>query len=574
MVRHRCFLSGIKAGLFKQAGIPDAETSMNTRIVHLCLAVCWAVLLLQVMQPAQAQRSNDNFYWQQQQQRQQQAAAEQARRQQEERARAERQRQMQLQQEQMRQRQQEMQRQARERQQRLQAEQAQMRETQRLRNEQQRMAQGQRQQSAVQSQAQQQQALQHQRVAQQRQEQLTRLRQDRERLAGAQRQQRDDATAHATMRARLAAQTAAARANTQASQDRQRLTRDQLNQTRLSATLQQQRDATRQKLAGLQQTQRRITDTTGAQRQPAPRADTPTRIASAKVFSSCSGGKCEPCKSSFHGDTLVLTKKGSAPIQSLVAGKDWVWAKNKFTGEGNWKAVTERHSNSYGETVEISIASGNGQTAQTLKSNRSHPFFVGATPSDGGDDGAALISGAVVTPRGEWITAENLRPGHRLLESDGEWAAVASVAIKPQPLKAFNLTVADFNTFFVSAPGSTATNAVWVHNCDKNDNRLNAERAVKKVRGPVFDGLKDHAARHSRTHPNTYYNAAVRHLKTGEKFTFRHDGQFKSAFVTRTGPNSFTFTSASKSGNRIFTHISEVSAQYLENIGITLPKGF
>jgi hypothetical protein len=33
------------------------------------------------------------------------------------------------------------------------------------------------------------------------------------------------------------------------------------------------------------------------------------------------------------------------------------------------------------------------------------------------------------------------------------------------------------------------------------------------------------------------------------------------------------FTSATPSGNRIFTHM-EVDEQYLRNIGITLPEGF
>jgi hypothetical protein len=67
----------------------------------------------------------------------------------------------------------------------------------------------------------------------------------------------------------------------------------------------------------------------------------------------------------------------------------------------------------------------------------------------------------------------------------------------------------------------------------------------------------------------------VKHIETGRRFTFYHDGQFKDAFITRTGPNSFTLTSANKSGKRVFTHMYEdVTTKYLRNIGITLPKGF
>ena len=55
--------------------------------------------------------------------------------------------------------------------------------------------------------------------------------------------------------------------------------------------------------------------------------------------------------------------------------------------------------------------------------------------------------------------------------------------------------------------------------------------------------------------------------------TFRHEGLFKNAYLTRTGPDSFTFTSTTLTGRRIYTHL-EVDSQYLRNIGITLPAGF
>ena len=107
---------------------------------------------------------------------------------------------------------------------------------------------------------------------------------------------------------------------------------------------------------------------------------------------------------------------------------------------------------------------------------------------------------------------------------------------------------------------------------------LKAGRVARKVEkiagGPIFDDLKSHALKHSNLTPNAYYNQAVRHTETGQKFKFYHDGQFKNAFITRTGSNSFTLTSATPSGNRIFTHMQGVTREYLENIGITLPKGF
>ena len=90
----------------------------------------------------------------------------------------------------------------------------------------------------------------------------------------------------------------------------------------------------------------------------------------------------------------------------------------------------------------------------------------------------------------------------------------------------------------------------------------------------VFKNLKDHARRHGgNLTANAYRAQAIRHLSTGTPFKFRHDEVQKVAYITRTGANQFLFTSASRSGNQIFTHMS-VNQQYLRNIGITLPQGF
>ena len=66
---------------------------------------------------------------------------------------------------------------------------------------------------------------------------------------------------------------------------------------------------------------------------------------------------------------------------------------------------------------------------------------------------------------------------------------------------------------------------------------------------------------------------AIRHMRTGTPFRFRHMGMQKVAYVTRIGPDKFIFTSTNRSGRRIFTHF-EVDMQYLRNLGITLPEGF
>jgi hypothetical protein len=58
--------------------------------------------------------------------------------------------------------------------------------------------------------------------------------------------------------------------------------------------------------------------------------------------------------------------------------------------------------------------------------------------------------------------SENLQAGDRLLNDDGTWAEVVGVEIEAEPLTAFNLTVAEFHTYFVAANENASP--VWVHN--------------------------------------------------------------------------------------------------------------
>ncbi len=64
---------------------------------------------------------------------------------------------------------------------------------------------------------------------------------------------------------------------------------------------------------------------------------------------------------------------------------------------------------------------------------------------------------------GKWIQAENLKAGDNLLSENGQTQTVQSVTIKHKPLKAYNLTVADWHTYFVKSE-KAKTEAVWVHN--------------------------------------------------------------------------------------------------------------
>lgn len=142
---------------------------------------------------------------------------------------------------------------------------------------------------------------------------------------------------------------------------------------------------------------------------------------------------------SFHGSTLVKTADGYKAIAHIRVG-DRVFAKDEASGETGYKPVTAQYGNPYQETVYIEVSDGLGKI-QTLVSNRIHPFY-----SDG-----------------KWIKAEDLKAGSRLFAENGAEPTVQSVTVKQESLQAYNLTVADWHTYFVKGD-KAETEGVWVHN--------------------------------------------------------------------------------------------------------------
>ena len=154
---------------------------------------------------------------------------------------------------------------------------------------------------------------------------------------------------------------------------------------------------------------------------------------------SVSGDFSKSYTCSFHGSTLVKTADGYKAIAHIRVG-DRVFAKDEASGETGYKPVTAQYGNPYQETVYIEVSDGLGKI-QTLVSNRIHPFY-----SDG-----------------KWIKAEDLKAGSRLFAENGAEQTVQSVTVKQEPLQAYNLTVADWHTYFVKGD-KAETEGVWVHN--------------------------------------------------------------------------------------------------------------
>lgn len=128
---------------------------------------------------------------------------------------------------------------------------------------------------------------------------------------------------------------------------------------------------------------------------------------------------------------------------------------------------------------------------------------------------------------GKWIPSGSLKTGDVLLSENGAAQTVQSVETKAEKLTAYNLTVANFHTYFVKGAESGA-DAVWVHNdCDPAD-RPDAPKkeVVTTTLGNQIDITP--SANHSRS-PDGVVPPLVGQLPNSSVDIYGRDG----TFVTR-----------------------------------------
>ncbi|RQK61297.1 HINT domain-containing protein [Neisseria meningitidis] len=176
---------------------------------------------------------------------------------------------------------------------------------------------------------------------------------------------------------------------------------------------------------------------------------------------------------------MVKTADGYKAIARIRAGES-VLSKDEASGKMGYKPVTARYGNPYEETVYIKVSDGIGNS-QTLISNRIHSFYSG----------------------GKWIKTEDLKAGIRLLSESGKTQTVRNIVVKPKPLKAYNLTVADWHTYFVKG-NRAETEGVWVHNAcppkrtgssknekhgDDGRSQISAESRIAELKNKIIPGM-------------------------------------------------------------------------------------
>jgi hypothetical protein len=93
---------------------------------------------------------------------------------------------------------------------------------------------------------------------------------------------------------------------------------------------------------------------------------------------------------------------------------------------------------------------------------------------------------------GRFVEAQHLDVGAWLVTETGLEAEVVAKTIARAPLTAYNLTVAAYETFFVSGPDNDNAPAVWVHNCIyKVTDSMNSRQFTKLVDDIRASGIKD-----------------------------------------------------------------------------------
>ena len=188
-------------------------------------------------------------------------------------------------------------------------------------------------------------------------------------------------------------------------------------------------------------------------------SSTASDIAS-NTLETVKNSRVKPLTCSFRGDMEVKTEQGYKPIASIKVG-DKVYAKNELTGQMTYQRVQAHYNNPYDFTVYVEVIDEQGKH-QTIVSNKIHPFFTQVNqgeivPSSEGHHYNGEIQNA------QWVDAQNLKAGYKLLSENNHWQTVKGVTIKAEKLSAYNLTVEADHTYFIKGANSDL-DGVWVHN--------------------------------------------------------------------------------------------------------------
>ena len=164
----------------------------------------------------------------------------------------------------------------------------------------------------------------------------------------------------------------------------------------------------------------------------------------------------------FTGDTLVAAENGQIRIDEIEVG-DKVWAYDIFTGETELKEVLTVYVHEVDEILHLQTSCGD------IDTTTNHPFYV--------------------IERG-WVAAGDLVEGDEIYLLDGTVAYVTSSELEKldEPIKVYNLEVADFNTYFVGDEAVLVHNYISNKEANQQKNKvLNNEDVTFKTKQDAID---------------------------------------------------------------------------------------
>ncbi len=139
----------------------------------------------------------------------------------------------------------------------------------------------------------------------------------------------------------------------------------------------------------------------------------------------------------FVAGTLVATEDGLIPIEDIEIG-DRIWAQDVETGEIALKEVTDLIRRHEREIWLVEFQAEDG-TLFEFETTDDHPWWISAEG---------------------WVETQELEIGQLTISQDGKVNRISSVRKSDRWDSTFNLTVAEFSTYFVGR------HRVLVHNCD------------------------------------------------------------------------------------------------------------
>ncbi|MFC6152430.1 polymorphic toxin-type HINT domain-containing protein [Nocardioides yefusunii] len=141
--------------------------------------------------------------------------------------------------------------------------------------------------------------------------------------------------------------------------------------------------------------------------------------------------KPRTCRNSSDQDTPVLMGDGTLKFIADVEYGDEVWASDPETGEAGPRQVVGliRHA---GPHVMVRVVLANGTV---FDATDEHPVWVAQRK-------LPLLGRA-------WVDAIDLRVGDRVVGIDGELVTVMELTVIEKELTAYNLTVADLETYYI-----------------------------------------------------------------------------------------------------------------------------